>query len=113
MEAEDARYDPLVDGERRAPEPLLYSKEQLLGRQPIRLRRRADKRRLAAHLLLAAALLSLAAWWVVPYHAFAGPVILSLTASHGVHLGDLPSLVFAAVAGRSLVLAGRVATARV
>ena len=52
-----------------------------------------------------ALLLALSVWWVVPLHAFAGPVLLTLTRTHGVHLGDLPVLVFVAVAVRSMVAA--------
>jgi hypothetical protein len=91
--------------ERRAPEPLFYTRAQLLGRSPIRLRRRRDKQRLAAHLAAAAAMVALTAWWVLPLHGFAGPVLFSLTTHHGVHAGDLPSLAFLAVALRSLVVA--------
>ena len=101
-----------VDGrpvERRAPQPFLFTPDELLGRRQIRLRRSADKRRLAAHLALAAALVALSGWWVVPRHAFAGPVLLTLSAGHGVHAGDLPVLAFLAVAGRSMVTARRLA----
>jgi hypothetical protein len=104
--------DPLVHGERRAPEPLLYTTDQLLGRRPIRLRRSSDKRRFVAHLLMAVVLLALVAWWVIPAHAFAGPVIVSLTSAHGVHLGDLPSLLFAGAAAWSLLRARTLALAR-
>jgi len=104
---DDRTFDVVGDQERRAPEPLFYTPEQLVGRAPIRLRRRSDRRRLAAHLLIATALLSLVSWWVLLPHVFAGPVVLSLTPDHGVHLGDLPSLLFGAVAGRSLLIAGR------
>lgn len=96
--------------DRRAPEPFLYTGEQLTGRAPIRLRRRRDKQRLAAHLVVAAALVGLTTWWVVPLHAFAGPVLVRLTPAHGVHVGDLPSLVFLAIAARSLVAARRLVT---
>ena len=95
--------------DRRAPEPFLYTGEQLAGRAPIRLRRRRDKFRLAAHLAVALSLVALTAWWVLPLHAFAGPVLVPLTDDRGVHVGDLPSLLFLAVAGRSLVVAGRLA----
>ena len=103
----DAR--PLgLDGrpaERRAPEPLLYRPDQLVGRRPIRLRRRSDKIRFAAHLTAAAGLVALSLWWVVPLHAFAGPVLVTLTRTHGVHAGDLPVLAFLALAARSVVVA--------
>ena len=104
---------PEGTGDRRAPEPLFYSGDQLLGRAPIRLRRATDKRRLAMHLLLAALLMWLTAWWVLIPHVFAGPVLFALSPSHGVHLGDLPSLLFVAVAGRSLLVARAAAFARV
>jgi len=97
----------LGTAERRAPQPLVYTPDQLLGRAPVRLRRRADKVRLAGHLAAAVALVGLSLWWVIPLHAFAGPVLLTLTATHGVHLGDLPTLLFGAVALRSLVVARR------
>ena len=112
MEEQAPRYDPARDGERRARQPLLYSPDQLLGRAPIRLRRASDKRRLAAHLVGVAAMVALTAWWVLPLHGFAGPVILVLTSTHGVHVGDLPSLVFVAVAARSTLVAGRIVLAR-
>ena len=98
--------------ERRAPEPLLYTGEQLAGRAPIRLRRRRDKTRLAYHLILALVLTALTVWWVVPSHTFAGPVVMDLagpSGDHGVHLGDLPSLAFVLVAVRSAVQACRLA----
>jgi hypothetical protein len=98
--------------ERRARQPLLYTPDQLLGRTPIRFRRKADKRRFAAHLLAVILLVGLSLWWVVPLHAFAGPVLLTLTRTHGVHVGDLPTLVFLALAARSLVVARRLAAPR-
>jgi hypothetical protein len=97
--------EPVVD--RRAPEPLLYSWDQLRRRAPIYLRRRSDKQRLAVHLGLAVGLMGLSVWWVVPRHSFAGPVILALSSSHGVHAGDLPTLVFGVIAMRSLLVARR------
>lgn len=93
--------------ERRAPEPLLYTGEQLAGRAPIRLRRRRDKARLTSHLVVALALVALTVWWVVPLHAFAGPVVMTLDGAHGVHLGDLPCLAFVALAFNSAVQACR------
>jgi hypothetical protein len=106
-------YDAAARAERRAPEPLFYTPEQLMGRAPIRLRRASDKRRLAAHVVAALVLLGVTAWWVLLPHEFAGPVLLTLTRTHGVHVGDLPSAVFVAVAGRSLVAARRLAYARI
>lgn len=103
------RSAPLPPGtvERRAPQPFLYTPDQLLGRAPVRLRRRADKVRFVSHVAAAVALVGLSLWWVIPLHAFAGPVLLTLTPTHGVHLGDLPTLLFGAVALRSLVVARR------
>src|SRR5512133_3611762 len=80
--------------DRRTPEPLLYSPAQLRGRSRICLRRRRDKVRFAAHLGAAAGLVGLSAWWVIPVHSFAGPVLMTLTPSHGVHVGDLPTVPF-------------------
>lgn len=97
-----------VDAERRAPERALYTADQLLGRSPIWLRRRSDKWRLAGHLVAAVALVALTAWWVVPLHAFAGPVLLKFAPGHGVHAGDLPTLAFLALALRSLRSAQRI-----
>jgi hypothetical protein len=93
--------------ERRARQPLLYRPDQLLGRRKIYLRRAADKRRLAAHLAAVVALVGLSIWWVVPLHSFAGPVLVSITASHGVHLGDLTVFAFVLLALRSLGAARR------
>lgn len=94
-------------GDRRTRSRFFYTKDQLLGRAPIYMRRRSDKHRLIAHVALVIVLVSLSLWWVIPLHAFAGPVLLTLTPSHGVHLGDLPTLGFLAVALRSAVLATR------
>jgi hypothetical protein len=98
---------PEPRGERRAPQPRLYSWEQLRGRQRIYLRRRSDKARFAAHLGAAAGLVGLSAWWVFPLHSFAGPVLVSLTRTHGVHVGDLATLPFLAIAGWSSISALR------
>lgn len=106
------RYDPARDGERRVPEPLLYTPDQLLGRERIRLRRASDRRRFVGHAAAVLALGGLTMWWVVPLHAFAGPVLLPVTATHGVHTGDLPSLLFVALALRSLRIAVRSRAAR-
>lgn len=96
------------DVERRAPERKLFTVDQLLGRSPIWLRRRTDKWRLAAHILVVIALVALTVWWVVPLHAFAGPVLLKLAPGRGVHAGDLPTLAFLALAARSLRSAQRI-----
>ena len=87
--------------ERRAPEPIVYRRDQLLGHRPIRLRRRSDKIRLAAHLAVAMLLVGLSIGWVVPLHA----VVLTLTASRGVHAADLLAVVFLAIATRSVLAA--------
>ena len=104
-------YDPARDGERRAPERLLFTPGQLLGRDPIYLRRASDKRRLSVHIAATVLLLGITAWWVLLPHAFAGPVLLTLTRTHGVHEGDLPSLAFVVLAARSLVVSGRLVRA--
>lgn len=101
-------WDPARDGDRRRPEALLYSPEQLLGRAPIRLRRKSDRRRLAFHVFAALGLVALTSWWVFVPHTFAGPVLLSITRHHGVHQGDLPSLAFLALAARSMWSARRI-----
>lgn len=93
--------------ERRSRERFVYSWDQLLGRAPIYTRRRRDKQRLVAHVVAVVVLVSLTTWWVVPLHPFAGPVLFTLTASHGVHVGDLPTLVFLAVAARSVLVVAR------
>jgi len=108
-----AAYDLAANGDRRAPERRFYSGDQLVGRTPIRLRRASDKRRLAMHLLLAVLLLSVAAWWVFVPPVFVSPVVLVFNQGHGVHLADLPALLFVAVAARSLLVARGVAFARV
>jgi hypothetical protein len=96
-----------TSGERRSRERFLYTWDQLLGRAPIYTRRRRDKQRLGAHLALVVLLVGLTLWWVVPLHTFAGPVLFTLTASHGVHAGDLPTVLFLAVAARSLLVVAR------
>jgi hypothetical protein len=90
---------------RREPGPLLYSRGQLRGRERIYLRRRRDKVRFAAHVFGAIGLLAFSLWWVIPVHAFAGPVLVKLTPAHGVHVGDLPVLLFLCVAGWSTITA--------
>lgn len=89
--------------ERRARQPLLYTAAELLGRRPVRLRRRADKLRLAVHVTAVLALAALTAWWVLPHHAFSGPVLVVLAPGRGIHAGDLPSVLFALGAVRSAV----------
>lgn len=88
--------------ERRAPQRLLYTVDQLLGRTPIWLRRRSDKLRFAGHLAVVVALTALTVWWVIPEHTFTGPMLVTFAPGRGVHLGDLPTLGFAVLAGRSL-----------
>ena len=96
---------PPTTDRRRSEQPFLYSKEQLLRREPIYLRRRSDKQRLVGHICLAGGLVGLSAWWVIPLHDFAGPVLVTLAPGRGVHVGDLPTLGFLAVAGHSMVRA--------
>ena len=106
-------WDPERDGERRVNRtPLLLSPDQLLGRAPIPTRRRSDRRRIAAHLAVAAVLVGATSWWVLLPHLLAGPVVLTLTATHGVHLGDLPTLGLLAVAARSLLEVRRLVARR-
>ena len=93
--------------ERRTPEPLLYSTAQLQGRARIHLRRRRDKARFAGHVGAACGLVALSLWWVIPVHSFAGPVLLKFTPGHGVHVGDLPTVLFLLVAAWSVVAALR------
>lgn len=93
--------------ERRSRERFLYTWDQLLGRAPIYTRRRRDKQRLAGHVAAVVLLVTLTLWWVVPLHGFAGPVLLTFAAGRGVHLGDLPTLLFLAVAARSMLVVAR------
>jgi len=86
---------------------LLYSTAQLQGRSRIYFRRRSDKVRFAAHVGGATGLVALSLWWVIPLHSFAGPVLLTLSPGHGVHVGDLPTLPFLAVAAWSGFMALR------
>jgi hypothetical protein len=74
----------------------------VLGRAPIRLRRRSDKVRLATHVCAILAMAALIAWWVLPVHTFTGPVLLVFASGRGVHLGDLPAVAFLLVAVRSV-----------
>lgn len=97
---------------RRAGDRFLYSKDQLLGRERIFLRRRSDKQRLVGHLALAAGLVGLSVWWVIPLHEFAGPVLLTFAPGRGVHVGDLPTLAFLAIAARSMTRAAQISRAR-
>lgn len=53
---------------------------------------RRSLRERCAYGVLAFALALFATWWVGPPHTWDGPVLLTLTASHGVHLGDLPAI---------------------
>ncbi|HUP71504.1 MAG TPA: hypothetical protein VM282_00510 [Acidimicrobiales bacterium] len=86
---------------------MLYSTAQLQGRSRIYFRRRRDKVRFAAHVGAAVALVALSLWWVIPLHAFAGPVLFQLTPGHGLHVGDLPTVPFLLVAAWSGVAALR------
>lgn len=56
-------------------------------------------RRRAGRLLLAVALVIVFAWWVGPAHTWDGPVLVSLSASHGIHAGDLPAVPLLVAAG--------------
>lgn len=94
--------------ERRAPQRRLYTVDQLLGRRPIRLRRRSDKVRLAVHAVATFVLCALTVWWVLPMHAFTGPVLFIFAPGRGVHVGDTPTLAFVAIAARSLGIAVRI-----
>lgn len=106
-------WDAARHGDRRTGRaPLLLTPGQLLGRAPLHTRRRGDKARIAAHLGVAAALVAATSWWVLLPHLFAGPVVVRLSRDHGVHLGDLPSLAFLAVAARSLLAVRRIAARR-
>ncbi len=100
--------EPGARADRRAPAGALYTADQLLGRTPIWLRRRADKLRLMGHLLAAIALVALSVWWVVPRHTFSGPVLFSIAPGRGVHVGDLLTVALVAVAGRSLWAVGQI-----
>lgn len=93
--------------ERRNRERFLYTWDQLLGRAPIYTRRRRDKQRLFGHLSAVIGLVGLTLWWVVPLHDFAGPVLLTFGPGRGVHVGDLPTLGFLAVAARSFLVVAR------
>lgn len=42
--------------------------------------------------LAAAALWAVVVWWVVAAHPLTGPVLVTVTESNGVHLGDLPAV---------------------
>lgn len=92
-----------VTVDRRSAGRGAYSRAQLLGRAPIRLRRRGDRLRLTLHLAFALGLLGLSVWWVIPFHPFAGPVLFVVAPGTGVHLGDLPTLGFVALAARLVV----------
>lgn len=92
---------PPSQRERRARQRPLYSVDQLLGRSPIWLRRRSDKLRVAAHVTGVVALCALSVWWVVPQHWFSGGVLIVIAPGRGVHVGDLPTVVFLGLAVRS------------
>ena len=92
--------------ERRARQARVYTLDQLVGRAPIRLRRRSDKVRLALHVLATLALVALVAWWVLPVHAFTGPVLFAFAPGRGVHVGDVPALLLVVTAARSARIVG-------
>lgn len=94
--------------DRRAQQRRSYTLDQVLGRAPIRLRRRSDKVRLAAHVCATVAMAALIAWWVLPVHAFTGPVLVAFAPGRGVHLGDLPAVVFVIVAARSVIVSATI-----
>lgn len=94
--------------DRRAPQSRFYTLDQVLGRAPIRLRRRSDKVRLVAHACATVAMAALVAWWVLPVHTFTGPVLFAFAPGRGVHLGDLPAVVFGLVAARSVVVSASI-----
>jgi hypothetical protein len=107
--------DERTPNERRGRERFLYSWDQLIGRAPIYTRRRRDKQRLFGHLAAVLLLVGLSLWWVLPLHGFAGPVLVTFGAGRGVHAGDLPTLLFLAVAARSTLVVlrrGRPSAAR-
>jgi|GEM_PF-6123993 len=62
---------------------------------------RRRKLTLAIRWLLAAGLLALTWWWVVPTHSWEehSPVIWTVSATHGIHRSDLPAFAFVLVAG--------------
>lgn len=101
--------DAAPQRERRAPRPRLYTRDELLGRTPLRFRRRSDRVRLAVHAGAALGMAGLSAWWTLPLHWFAGPVLVVVAPGRGIHLGDLPALAFVGVALRSLLIVGRIA----
>ena len=52
-------------------------------------------------------------WWVIPTHSFEGPVLVTLSHSHGIHVGDLTGVALTLwIVERTLWLAGRVRLAR-
>lgn len=58
-----------------------------------------------AHVAGAVALVALTLWWVLPHHAFSGPVLVIVAPGRGVHAGDLPSVLFVVLALRSMARA--------
>jgi len=61
------------------------------------------------HVLATLALAGLVAWWVLPVHPFAGPVLFVFAPGRGVHVGDVPALLLALTAARSARIAGAIA----
>lgn len=54
------------------------------------------------------ALWVVAGWWVVAVHPWAGPVLLAVTETHGLHVGDVPAV---ALGGLTTVWCWRTTTA--
>ncbi len=48
-----------------------------------------------------------AGWWVVAVHPLAGPVLLTVTETNGLHVGDVPVVALGAVATAAVRRWGR------
>jgi hypothetical protein len=83
--------------ERRALPPANAPWELVRHRSLAYLRRRRAKEMLVAHGFVVAAMAALTAWWVVPHHAFSGRTIYVFSPGRGLHLGDLPAVLFVLV----------------
>jgi hypothetical protein len=86
------------DYRRVRPQPVTCTWNQARDRSDRYLRRQRDKERFVLNAGVAVVMAALAAWWVVPVHSFSGRVLWIVSPGHGVHVGDLPAFVFAAVA---------------